>query len=318
MRMPRWIIAIQYCLIPIIDTFNSQGLANMVNAYAKMNHRHPVLFDEVAKAAIPLIDTFNALDLASTVNAYAKMDHRHLVLFDEVAKASIPLIDTFNSQNLAITVSAFARARHDREACSALYNKVADTIKNNPAYLDDSTNTQLVAIAYAYVKAKCKDEDLLDMIGMEITGRGGQVMLDAGNLGNLAAAFSCYATPISANVLQLTFQNYLGQVSKSEERTLESTTDIFQAIPSGQRLKVVPSDFLEEIAKLAIEYSTEARMEDVRDILLSVSRMDKLDQQLRHELYATYKPLFEKYRADISPNTRNLIDQVYDGFDPLS
>jgi hypothetical protein len=214
-----------------------------------------VLFDEVAKLAVPLIDTFNALDLASTVNAYAKMDHHHLVLFDEVAKASIPLVDTFNSQNLAITVSAFARARHDRKACCALYNKVADTIKNNPAYLDDSTsNMQLVAIAYAYVKAKCKDEDLLDMIGMEITGRGGQVMLDAGNLGNLAAAFSCYATPILANVLQLTFQNYLGQVSKSEERTLESTADIFQAIPSGQRLKVVPSDFLQEIAKLAIEY----------------------------------------------------------------
>jgi hypothetical protein len=132
---------------------------------------------------------------------------------------------------------------------------VADTIKNNPAYLDDSTsNMQLVAIAYAYVKAKCKDEDLLDMIGMEITGRGGQVMLDARQWGNLAAAFSCHATPISASVLQLTFQNYLGQVSKSEERTLESTADIFQAIPSGQRLKVVPSDFLQEIAKLAIEY----------------------------------------------------------------
>jgi hypothetical protein len=61
-------------------------------------------------------------------------------------------------------------------------------------------------------------------------------------------------------------------------------------------------------------------MEDVRDILLSVSRVDKLDQQLRHELYeyATYRPLFEKYRTDISSKRRNSIDQIYDGFDRLS
>jgi hypothetical protein len=239
-------------------------------------------------------------------------------LFDEVAKASIPIIDTFNSQDLANAVSGFARARHGSEAGRALYNKVADTIKNSPAYLDDSTDLQLVAIAYAFLKAKYKDADLLDMIGTEITGRGGQFVLDAREWGNLAAAFSCHPTPISADVLQLTFQNYLGQVSKSEERTLESTADIFQAIPSGQRCKVVPSDFLEGIAKLAIAHSREARMEDVRDILLSVSRVDKLDQQLRHKLYATYRPLFEKYRTDISPKKRNLIDQIYDGFDHLS
>jgi hypothetical protein len=221
----------------------------------------------------------------------------------------------FNSND---ATRAFVQKVVELKPSMKVRDKVADTIKNNPAYLDDSTDMQLVAIAYAYVKAKCKDEDLLDMIGMEIAGRGGQVILDARNLGNLASAFSCHPTPISANVLQMTFQNYLKQVSRSEERTLESTADIFSAIPSGQRLKVVPSDFLEDIAKLAIEHSREARMEDVRDILLSVSRVDKLDQQLRHELYATYRPLFEKYRTDISPKTRNLIDQVYDGFDTLS
>jgi hypothetical protein len=304
--------------IRIIDTFKSQTLANTVNAYTKMDHHHPVLFDKVAKASIRIIDTFKSQTLANTVNAYAKMDHHHPVLFDKVAKASIPIIDTFDSQGLANVVSAFARALHGSQAGSALYNKVADTIKKNPAYLNNSTDVQLVAVAYAFFKANRDEERLLDMIGKEIKGRGGQVMLDAHQLGNLAGAFSCYATPISAKVLQLTFQKYLEQVSRSDERTLESTADIFGAIPSGQRLNVVPSDFLEEIAKLAIENARQARMEDDRDILLNVSRVDKLDQQLRQELYATYKPLVEKYRADISPNTRNLINQVYDGFDTLS
>jgi hypothetical protein len=256
--------------------------------------------------------------LANMVNAYAKVELRHPVLFDEVAKAAIPIIDTFTFQHLANTVSGFARARGGHEADRALYNKVADTIKNSPACLDDSTDMELVAIAYAFLKAKYKDEDLLDMIGTEITGRGGQFMLDARHLGNLASAFSCHPTPISADVLQLTFQNYLEQVSRSEERTLESIADIFKAIPSGQRLKVLPSDFLEDIAKLAIAHSREARITDVRDILLSVSRVDKLDQQLRHKLYATYRPLFEKYRTELWPETRGLIDQIYDGFDHLS
>jgi hypothetical protein len=274
----------------------------MVNAYAKIELRHAALFDEVAKASIPIIDTFNSQELANMVNAYTKMDHRHPVLFDEVAKAIVPIIDFFNSQELANAVSGFARAGHGSQAGRSLYHKVADTIKNNPAYLDDSTDMQLVA---------WKDEYLLGMIGMEITGRGGQLMLHARNLGNLASACSCHPTPITVSVLQLTFENYLEQVSRSEGRTLESTADIFQAIPSGQRLKVVPSDFLEDIAKLATEYSREARMEDVRDIPSSVSRVDKFDQQLRH------KPLFDKHRTDISPKRRNLIHQSYDGFDTL-
>eukprot|EP00980_Cylindrotheca_fusiformis_P003816 scaffold845_cov73-Cylindrotheca_fusiformis.AAC.1 len=66
-----------------------------------MDHQHPTLFVEVAKAAIPIINTFNSQHLANTVNAFAKMDHQHPMLFDEVAKAAIPNIDTFDSQGLA-------------------------------------------------------------------------------------------------------------------------------------------------------------------------------------------------------------------------
>eukprot|EP00980_Cylindrotheca_fusiformis_P027175 scaffold19245_cov73-Cylindrotheca_fusiformis.AAC.1 len=68
-----------------------------------MDHKHPMLFDEVANAAIPIIDTFNSQELANTANAFAKIDHQHPLLFDEVAKAAIPIIDTFNSQGLANT-----------------------------------------------------------------------------------------------------------------------------------------------------------------------------------------------------------------------
>ena len=57
----------------MIEEFTPQGLANMVNAYAKMGYDNPELFDEVARAAIPIIHTFNAMDIANTANAFAKM-----------------------------------------------------------------------------------------------------------------------------------------------------------------------------------------------------------------------------------------------------
>jgi hypothetical protein len=49
-----------------------------------MDHRHPVLFDAVAKAAIPIIDTFDSQGLANMVDGYAKMDHRHPVLLEKL------------------------------------------------------------------------------------------------------------------------------------------------------------------------------------------------------------------------------------------
>ena len=79
--------------------FNAQNLANTVNAFGKMEHRSPVLFEEVAKAALCVIrkGEFNAQNLANTVNAFGKMSHRSPVLFEEVAKAAIPVIKKANS-----------------------------------------------------------------------------------------------------------------------------------------------------------------------------------------------------------------------------
>eukprot|EP00980_Cylindrotheca_fusiformis_P017030 scaffold5216_cov64-Cylindrotheca_fusiformis.AAC.1 len=68
-----------------------------------MDQHHPMLFDEVARSAVPIIGTFESQHLANTVNAFAKMDHQHPMLFDEVARAAIPIIGTFTSQGLANT-----------------------------------------------------------------------------------------------------------------------------------------------------------------------------------------------------------------------
>ena len=66
-----------------------------------MEHPCSELLDGAAKAACHNIHTFNGQDLAITVNAFAKLDHRSPELFDRVANAATRIIDEFNSHNKA-------------------------------------------------------------------------------------------------------------------------------------------------------------------------------------------------------------------------
>eukprot|EP00980_Cylindrotheca_fusiformis_P019900 scaffold7011_cov73-Cylindrotheca_fusiformis.AAC.1 len=259
--------------IPIIDTFNSQDLANTVNAFAKMDHHHPMLFDEVAKAAIPIIGTFESQHLANTVNAFAKMDHPHPMLFDEVARAAIPIIDTFDSQSLANLVSAIAKMQQDSESCRAVYSVVADRIKKTDRHcLHEASDISLSAIAYAFLKAGHVDDELLELIGIEVSCRGAELSPGTQGWGNLAVAFKNCMSPVADKVFELLFRSFLKQVDNSDERLLESIADVYNAVLVGEHFNDVPSDFLTKVTELAIEYSSQARMEDVRDILIGATR----------------------------------------------
>eukprot|EP00980_Cylindrotheca_fusiformis_P025611 scaffold14250_cov119-Cylindrotheca_fusiformis.AAC.2 len=298
--------------IPIIDTFNSQNLASTVNAFAKMGYQHPMLFDEVAKAAIPIIGTFNSQDLANTVNAFAKMDHQHPMLFDEVAKASIPIIGTFNSQELANLVSAIARTRQVNGSCRAVYSAIADAIKEDQHCLNEASDIELSAIAYAFLKGGHVDDELLESIGIEVSCRGAELSLYTQGWGHLAKAFKDYKSPVADRVFELLFRSYLEQVDTSDERLLESIADVYNAVLAGEHFNDVPSDFLTKLTRLAMEHSSQARMEDVRDILIGATRVDVRGDPLQRDLYTTYKPLFELYRKDMSPRFRDSINETYE------
>eukprot|EP00980_Cylindrotheca_fusiformis_P010680 scaffold2386_cov67-Cylindrotheca_fusiformis.AAC.1 len=218
------------------------------------------------------------------------MDHQHPILFDEVAKAAIPIIDTFDSQGLANLVSAIARVRQDSENCRAVYSVVAESIKNNPHCLNEASETGLVAIAYAFLKGGQVDEELLEMIGMEIKQRENGIDLDAQGWGNLAAAFSNHNSAVAPKVFELLFLNYFEKVDRRSDRLLESIADVFGAVVGGKHFENVPSNFLTKLTKLAIEYSGQARMEDVRDILFSSTRVGIRGDPLQRDLYAAYKP----------------------------
>eukprot|EP00980_Cylindrotheca_fusiformis_P011211 scaffold2574_cov98-Cylindrotheca_fusiformis.AAC.1 len=298
--------------IPIIDNFTSQELANTLNAFAKIDHQHPMLFDEVAHAAIPIIGTFNSQGLANTLKSFAKVDHQHPMLFDEVANAAIPIIDNFTSQELANPVSAIARMRQDSGSCRSIYSAVAVTLMANQDCLKEASGIELSAIAYAFLKGRHIDNELLELIGFEVSVRGAELSLGTQECGHLAAAVKNYKSPVAAKVFELLFRSFLEQADKSDEHLLESIADVYNAVLAGEHFNDVPSDFLTNLTKLAMEYSSQARMEDVRDILFGATRVDIRGDALQRELYNTYRPLFERYRKDMSPRVRDSINETYE------
>jgi hypothetical protein len=333
--------------IPIINKFTSQGLGNIVNAYAKMDHSHPLLFDEVAKAAPSIIHTFHAQDLANTVNAYAKAGHRHPALFDkvanaaintitifkaqelanivnafakmdhhspalfhEVAKSSIQILDQFTGQGLANLASAFSRNRMECQSTRMLFDKIAVLIKDDPDLLSKWKDVHLVGLGYALMKVRHMDTNLIDTIGTEIISRD-RLLLDMQGWCNLAAAFGHFESPTTAIVLEKVFRSFQTFGSKVN---LQAVADVIGAIPTGQRLQVVASGFPEDMAKLAISKLSEARPEEVRDIIIRFSRIS-LDPELQKEVLETYRPSFDKYSTKLNPKRRAEIYRIYREFD---
>merc|ERR1719215_80449 len=128
-----------------------------------MEYHSPALFEAVADAAITILDTFNSQDLANTVNAYAKMEYHSPALFEAVADAAIPILDTFNSQDLSNTVAAFAKQRHNCASTPLLFQETANIIKSRSS-LGEWDLAELTGVVYAFMKARNHDQELLEVV----------------------------------------------------------------------------------------------------------------------------------------------------------
>lgn len=72
------------------------------------------LFDTIAAASMEKLPTFTTQNFANIVWAYAKVEHPHPALFDGVAKESIPRLRDFSSQELAMLAWAFSKFHSDQ------------------------------------------------------------------------------------------------------------------------------------------------------------------------------------------------------------
>jgi len=305
--------------IPIIDTFQSQELASLVNAFAKAGHSHAELFSKVATAAITIIHKFNAQELANLVNAFAKGDAcSHPELFDVVAATAIPIIHTFKDQELANLVSAFAKVRASGKQVEALFSCVASEILSHNHKSSSSSSTvssylskwpphHLVEVAYAFMKAKQIDLQLLDAIGIAIVSRS-ELELDAHGMGNLVSCFGAHETGCSATLLKRILKEI--QELDPDSIELQNVADICNALWMAQRVQVASLELFEWVVDLAIAKASESRPQDVRSILLGLSYVD-LPIELQRHLLHVYKPYFEQHSQHMAHSHCFKIQNMY-------
>merc|ERR1711933_16427 len=167
----------------------------------------------------------------------------------------------------------------------------------------------LIQVGYAFQKLKHSyNTELLHVIGNAIVSRD-NIVLNAQDLGNLAACFCHTEVSSSQNVLKIICEKF--QSMDKDNFNLGNIADVAGAMCISQRLKVASPTMLELVVKLAISKSDESRAEDVRDILLGLHLVD-LPDDLWKKLLVSYQPYFCQHSKNISHTNCSTIHQMYE------
>ena len=147
--------------LDLANQIRPQGLANLVNAFAKAKHPAPALFDAIALVAPPRMRDFTPQELANTAWAYATAQHSAPALFDAIAAEAAPRVREFEPQTLWNTAWAYVTLHH---AAPALLDAIAAEAARQ---VRDFTPQGLSTTAWAYAKAQHAAPALLDAIAAE-------------------------------------------------------------------------------------------------------------------------------------------------------
>ena len=74
-------------VIQKVDEFKPQELANVVWAFASMEHHDPELMNVVGRRALVMVDQFKEQELSNVVWAFAKLHHHEPATFSQLLRA---------------------------------------------------------------------------------------------------------------------------------------------------------------------------------------------------------------------------------------
>ena len=94
------------------SNFNSHGLVNTANVFAKMRHVQLYLFEHVMITNIYIIDTFNTQELAIIANTFVRMEYPHPKLFNSIPIMVLHIVHTFKGHGISNILTAFATIHH--------------------------------------------------------------------------------------------------------------------------------------------------------------------------------------------------------------
>jgi len=150
--------------IPLLGTFKSQELSNMLWAYAHLGASHSDLFQEAGDAidSLDRLGLFTGQALSNIVWSYATMKERHSKLFLKVANYVLSLanLDKFRAQTLSNIVWAYASVDFTHPL---LFKRVADYIVSLED-LSEFRAQHLSNIPWAFATAKESHPKLFEKI----------------------------------------------------------------------------------------------------------------------------------------------------------
>ena len=151
--------------LDLANQIRPQGLANLVNAFAKAKHPAPALFDAIALVAPPRMRDFTPQELANTAWAYATAQHSAPALFDAIAAEAARQVRDFKPQELTNTAWAYAKAQH---AAPALLDAIAAEARRQ---VRNFKPQHLANAAWSYATLQHGAPALFDAIAAEAAQR---------------------------------------------------------------------------------------------------------------------------------------------------
>eukprot|EP00980_Cylindrotheca_fusiformis_P013794 scaffold3563_cov70-Cylindrotheca_fusiformis.AAC.1 len=304
------------------SNFTAQGLANIVNAFAKMmNHHHhhhsgrtKVLFETIATVAISNISTFNSQNLANTANAFAKMNHRHSELFQVIGDESITKLSTFNAQELSNLVNAFVNLQHDHPALFQEAEKVTFSL------LSTFKDQELCILANAFAKTNHYHTSSSDRLWNGIA-TAAMPILPSFRLQELAILANAFAKArhYDRDLFQRIAKVAVHKISSS----LESPSDL--SILANAFARVVDHDVLEKdlwiaISKAAIPRISHLAPQELANLVSAFARLGLGDEKTSVDLLfsatADYMMMDDDYDDDSCRrlslwDEQNLVEVAY-------
>ena len=152
-------------LIPLITdnlrNFDSQHLANLVWAFAKLNIKNEELFDLLTKEVSYKIKDFDPQETANLAWSFAKLDIKNKELFELLAKEASCKIKDFKPQEIANLAWSFA-------TLDIKNIELFETLAIETSYkIKDFNPQEIVNLAWSFATSNTKNIELFDLLAKE-------------------------------------------------------------------------------------------------------------------------------------------------------
>ncbi|KAL3762096.1 hypothetical protein ACHAW5_008836 [Stephanodiscus triporus] len=270
------------------ESFEPQGISNMVWAYATLGATHSHLFEKFANAVSQRnLDTFEPLHLANIVWAYSAVGKPISPLFNKVAATVVVRdLSLFSPQNLSNILLAYARTA---QSSPCLFNKVAyDIITRDLKFFNpqDLCNT-----LWAYAKAKQSNPALFKKFADAVISSNLNPSFNNQNLANIVWA---YATIGDHN--HTLFEKVANAITNRDLDTFDHQ-NLSNTAWAFATAKIYHSRLFDVISDAAISLTCEFNAQSIAILLWAYAAIGRVDQRLFSSFVPTVAATMQDFQC---------------------